>query len=269
MKNKKDFKYKEYEIIAKEEITSDTFLFRIKGKMDFSPGQFVQVKLDHFGEATFAPCSDPENKTSFDLCIRGCGTTTNQIIKLLPGDMLKIRGPYGNSWPIAKLLDREIVIIAGGLGLVPLKPLILSLLQNKTEFKKITLIVGTRSCHDLLFQKDLELWQKKINVRVAAEHVTKGFLPFVEKGIITQPIADIKINAKNTRVLMCGPEVMFSYCNKILLEKNISEKNIFISFERRMECGVGICQHCNIGKYLICKDGPVFPLDKIANELNK
>lgn len=267
MKNDLGFKYNEYEIVSKEELAPSTFLFRFRGRLNFSPGQFVQAAFDRFGEATFAPCSDIENKEFFELCIRGCGATTNQIIKLLPGDKLKIRGPYGNGWPLAKLLGKEIVLIAGGLGLVPLRPLINELIRNKSEFKKISLIVGAKTDHHLLFENDLIAWKKKINqVEAYVEHRDRDF--WGEKGMITEPLKKLRLDKKAV-ALICGPEIMVPYCNDILLSKDVLEKNIFISFERRMECGIGICQHCNIGKYLVCQDGPVFSLDKIKGELNK
>jgi len=267
MRDAKGFKYQEYEIVSKEGLAPSTFLFRFRGRLNFSPGQFVQAALDRFGEATFAPCSDIEEKEFFELCIRGCGATTNQIIKLLPGDKLKIRGPYGNGWPLAKLLGKEIVIIAGGLGLVPLRPLINELIRNKSEFKKISLIVGAKTDHHLLFESDLVVWKKKFNqVEAYVEHRDRDF--WGEKGMITEPLKKLRLNNK-TVALICGPEIMVPYCNDILLSKDVLEKNIFISFERRMECGIGVCQHCNIGKYLVCQDGPIFSLDKIKEELGK
>lgn len=267
MKDTKGFKYKEYEIVSKSEMAPSTFLFRLRGKLKFAPGQFVQISLDHFGEATFAPCSDPENNAFFELCIRGCGGTTNELIKLLPGDSMKIRGPYGNGWPIAKLLGKEIVLIAGGLGLVPLRPLIFELIRNKKEFKKIVLIAGAKSDHHLLFEEDLLSWAKKLNqIEAYVENRQRDF--WGKKGMITEPLKTLKLS-KKTIALLCGPEVMVPYCNDILLKNDVLEKNIYISFERRMECGIGICQHCNIGKYLVCRDGPIFALDTIKKELKK
>ncbi len=265
MKSKSNFSYQEFGIIKKEELAPNTYLFRFNGQIKFNPGQFVQVMLERFGEATFAPCSDPEEKKYFELCIRGAGSTTNQIIKLLPGDSLKVRGPYGNGWPTAKILEKEVLIIAGGLGLVPLRPLIFQMLQNKSLFKSIHLIVGAKSDHHLLFKNEYAAWKKKIDLHACVEHAPRNFCG--ERGLITEPLKKIKINKKMV-VLVCGPEIMVPFCNKILLE-NIPEENIYISFERRMECGIGICQHCNIGKYLVCKDGPVFSWKKIKDELKK
>jgi NAD(P)H-flavin reductase len=245
-----------------------TFLFRFKGKMKFEPGQFVQAALDHFGEVTLAPCSDPQIKDSFELCIRGVGSTTNEMVKLLPGDKLKIRGPYGIGWPLLDLNWHDIVIITGGLGLVPLRPLIFELLKNRINYNKISIFAGFKSSDHILFEKDLLEWKKaKIEVNAVCELATDDF--WGTKGLITAPLAAAKLNAKKTTVLICGPEVMVPYCNEILFEKNITSKQIYISYERRMECGIGVCQHCSCGKLLVCTDGPVFRFDRIEKEILK
>lgn len=266
MKNK-NFQYKDYKILGKKEFTPDTFLFRLEGKLDFSPGQFVQVGLPHIGEVTFAPCSNSEEIKYFELCVRASGATTNGIVKLLPNDSMKIRGPYGNGWPLPKLLGKNILIIAGGLGLIPLRPLIFQLLKYRTEFKTIKFVYGAKSDQHLLFSDDLLSWQKKLTfLDACVEHACQGF--WGQTGMITKPLEKLNIS-KNTIILICGPEVMVPYCNEILLKKGVLEKDIYISFERRMECGIGVCQHCNIGKYKVCEDGPVFRLDIIKSELTK
>ena len=267
MKNN-NFKFVEYKILDKKEFAPDTFLFRLEGKLNFLPGQFVQVGLAHIGEATFAPCSDSEEKKFFELCIRACGATTNELVKLLPGDKMKVRGPYGNSWPLSKLLGKNILIIAGGLGLVPLKPLILELLKYRSEFKTLKFVYGAKSDHHLIFADELLSWRKQMTLLdVCVEHASSSF--WGECGMITKPLEKLEVSAKNTVALLCGPEIMVPYCNEILLKKGMPEKNIYISFERRMECGIGICQHCNIGKYKVCEDGPVFSLEKIKDEIGK
>lgn len=268
MKDNKGFAYKEYEIIAKEELAPETFLFSIKGTMEFNPGQFVQTALDHYGEATFAICSDPEQEKSFDVCIRAAGSTTTKMIELTPGDYLKIRGPYGNGWPISKLIGKNVVLIAGGMGIVPLKPLFFNLLRYRSEFKKISLVAGFRTDHHVIFNEELKGLKNKFDtLKIMVEHASRDF--WGNHGMITDALEAMELDSKKTIVLMCGPEVMVPFCNKILFEKNIPEENIYISFERRMECGIGVCQHCNIGKYLVCENGPVFRFDKIKKELNK
>lgn len=267
---KLDFAYQEYEIIGKKEFTPDTFLFELKGKINFNPGQFVQVSLNHYGEGTYAICSSPENKKTFELCIRGCGNLSNKLIGMIPGDFLKLRGPYGNGWPMGKMLEKELVFIAGGMGLVPLRPLLYQVLKYRSNFKKVFLVSGFRSEHHILFPENVDEWRqsKKFDQFIGvAEHCDGAFWGM--KGMITEGLKKIKFNPKKTVAIICGPDIMVPYCNEILLNNNVREENIFISYERRMECGIGVCQHCNVGKYMVCKDGPVFSLAKIKSELDK
>lgn len=257
-----------YPIIGKTELAPDTFLLRMAGKIQFKPGQFCQVDLPHVGEATFAYCSDPKEKKFFELCIRGCGSTSNAVTRLMPGEKMNIRGPYGNGWPTKELRRHNIILIAGGLGLVPLRPLIFEMLHERKNFGKITLIAGGKTSEHILFESDLITWKKKLDKVIAvAEYVEGDF--WGAKGLITAPIEKLEIEAKKTMSLICGPEVMVPFVNNVLLDKGLAENQIYISYERRMECGIGVCQHCNIGKYLVCKDGPVFRYDLIKPELDK
>lgn len=257
--------YKKFKILRKEQVAQEIFLFRIKGKISFKPGQFVQVSLPHFGEATYAICSNPKEKDFFEICVRGCGNVSNALIKLLPEDDIYLRGPYGNGWPINLLKGKEIILIAGGMGIVPIRPLILQLLDKKT--KNISVFAGFKTHENILFEKDLLDWKKKIYIEVAAEYSSPSF--WGKKGPITNLIAEHHFKASRSIILMCGPEAMCPYCNEALFKKGIKENQVFISFERRMGCGIGICQHCNIGKYLVCQDGPVFRWDIIKNEIDK
>jgi sulfhydrogenase subunit gamma (sulfur reductase) len=260
--------YQKFKIIKKEEVALETFLFTLSGKLNFEPGQFVQVMVPRIGEATFAPCSSPYDKKKFELCIRATGNTTNRLVEYLPGEEMLIRGPYGKGWPEGALIGQNIVIIAGGMGIVPLRPLIEKLIKYQKEYKNIYLLAGFKTPEHLLFGKDFLQWKKKFGyIKIAVEKGASGWDG--EVCMIPDIIKKLKIDAKNTKVLMCGPEVMFGYCQEKLDDKKILRRNIYISFERRMECGIGLCQHCNIGKFLVCKDGPVFRWDVIKSELDK
>lgn len=264
----KKLEYKSFPILKKAEIAPDTFLFTIDGNLSFASGQFVQILVDHIGEATFAPCSDPEQKGQFDLCVRACGNVSNAFVKLLPGDNIKLRGPYGNGWPLMKLIGHNVIVIAGGMGMVPMKPLLFDLQHNRSEFKNIYLVGGFKTPDHVLFPDDLLAFKKGLTEMViCAEHTSGG--SWIEKGMITEAVEKISAPNKKTIALVCGPEIMYPECIRILIEKGIAEENIYLSYERRMECGIGACQHCNIGKYLVCKNGPVFSWEKIKSELGK
>jgi len=268
MKNDRGFEYQEYEISNKEELAPETFLFTMKGKIGFLPGQFVQVLLPRYGNVTLAPCSDPDKKNSFQLCIRAAGAATAKMVELSPGDKLQMRGPYGNGWPISKLIGKDITLITGGIGLVPLRPLICYLVKYRSEYKKINLIAGFKTDHHIVFKDEiLKLKAKFSDLEIAVEHIVDKNFP-ADQGLITEPLEKIKFK-KNAVTLLCGPEIMVNHCIPILVKNGMDEKNIYISYERRMECGIGICQHCNIGKYKVCEDGPVFRWDIIKEEINK
>lgn len=268
MNKKLDLKYREYSIIGREEIVSGINLIRLEGRIDFNPGQFVQVALPHIGEATFAICSDPHEKEYFELCIRACGNTSDALNRLLVEDKVQLRGPYGNGWPIKELWYKDVVLLAGGMGLVPLRPLIYQMIRDRINFDKIYLFAGFKTADHVLFEDELKSWQKKLTkVTVVAELAASKF--WGQKGLITEALQTTKINPKKTIALMCGPEMMVPFCNNVLLGKKMDEDQIYISYERRMECGIGVCQHCSVGKYLVCKDGPVFRLDQIKDEVGK
>lgn len=264
MKKQHDFKYKKFEILAKTSLTKDTVLFKLRGRIDFNPGQFVQVMLPHYGEATFAICSSPENKEYFEICVRACGNTTNRLVELLPGEYIQLRGPYGKGWPVSKLFGKNIILIAGGMGIVPIRPLIYQIIKYRKEFKKIQIISGFKFSDQILFENDFKEWDKKFDLQLYAENLTSPF--WGKHGMISKPLEKIVIS-KNTKALICGPEIMFNFCTEPLRINGLKPEDIYISFERRMECGIGICQHCNIGKFLVCKDGPVFRWDIIKKEL--
>ena len=265
---KSGFKYKQYQIFAKQKLAPDTFLFTLSGKLKFEPGQFVQVSLPYVGEATFAPCSNPSDRENFQLCIRACGNTTNQLVGQLPGDSMLIRGPYGHGWPLGKLIGKNVVLVTGGLGIIPIRPLIFELLKYKKQFKKLTLLSGFKTPEFVIFDEDYSKWLKQLNYcKVAVEKSSRNW--WGETCLPTELLKNISLSAKNTYILICGPEIMFKFCIDVLNQKAIPDNQIYISYERRMECGVGLCQHCNIGKYLVCKDGPVFRWDLIKSELNK
>lgn len=267
-KTKNQFKYKPYKIIGRKEPAPDTVVYTLRGQIKHTPGQFFQVAMPHLGEATFAPCSDPEDKKNFELCIRASGSTTNQMVKLFPGDELLVRGPYGNGWPSIKLVGKNVIVIAGGMGLVPVRPLLFELIRYRKEFKAISFFAGFRSPGHVLFEEDLLKWKKKIPYfKVVVEKSAPGW--WGEAGMVTEAIERMQFDARDTVVIMCGPDIMFKFVNEVLQKKGIKDNQIYLSMERRMECGVGLCQHCNIGKYLVCKDGPVFRWDQIKDEVGK
>ncbi|MHC9542327.1 MAG: FAD/NAD(P)-binding protein [Vulcanimicrobiota bacterium] len=235
--------------------------------LDHLPGQFVQVSLFGVGEAPISISSSPTKRRSFELCVRKVGKLTTALHRLEAGDEVGIRGPFGNGFPIRILEGNDLVIVAGGLGIVPLRSLIKFVMDNRRDFGKVTILLGCRTPEDILFGDEIAEWNKRLDVNFDCT-VDKA-LPDSEwkgnVGLITTLIPGVTLDANRTFAIVCGPPVMYKFVIVKLLEKNIPERQIIVSLERHMKCGMGKCGHCQIHQYYCCQDGPVFTYDKIKN----
>lgn len=256
------------------------FRFDLSKKLDFLPGQIIFLSVPGFGEAPFAPCNPPE--TDFlELCVRKVGKLTQVLHKLKIGNSIGIRGPYGNGWmqkiqnlksfnskritrsEATGLKVQNLLLVVGGLGLVPLR----TLLWGKDKFlsseTKIQIFYGAKTPDDFLFKNDFSRWQKnKIDVWQTIDKECSGWNECL--GVVTA-LFDKHMVFANTTAFLCGPPVMYKFVLEKLKEKNVPDENIYLSLERRMHCGLGVCQHCAIGSFYTCKDGPVFRYDEIKN----
>lgn len=221
----------------------------------FKPGQFVLIGLPGFGEAPFGLCGNMKEKNFFQICVFKIGKLTNQLDKLKAGDRVTVRGPLGNGWP--KLpKNKNILIIAGGRGIIPLRSLIL----DKSRANKLQIFYGSRCRGVLLFSGEIEEWQKNNEVAVILEEC--GFGRNRKAGVITDLFDKHKI-INNATAFVCGPPMMYRLVLKKLKEYNFKDEDIYLSLERRMHCGLGVCEHCACGSYYVCQDGPVFQYSRI------
>jgi NAD(P)H-flavin reductase len=227
------------------------------------PGQFIALSIPGFGEAPFAVCSSPSPCREFQLCVQNKGSVTNKLFMMSVGDEVYFRGPYGNGFPITKLSKRNLLLIAGGLGLVPLRPLIQVVTNHATEFGKVQLFSGSREEKMMLFKNEYSAWQKDIELNFTLDTPHENWTG--STGLITA-LFDKAKNLKGSVAIVCGPPVMYQAVVNKLTKKGVQENDIYLLMERRMHCGVGICQHCVLvnGKY-VCKDGPVFNYAEIKN----
>lgn len=239
--------------------------YRLAGALDFLPGQIIEVSVPGFGEAPVAPCSDPREKTYFEICVRKVGRLTTKIHQLQIGDEINTRGPYGHGWLAdattnRKLQTKNLLIVVGGIGLIPLRPLLLA----KDEYfpdTKIQVFYGAKTPADFIFKNDLETWRKNgVDVQLTIDKEFAGWQGNV--GLVTTLFDKNKI-PDDTTAFLCGPPIMYKFVMEKI--KNLKDENIYMSLERRMQCGDGVCQHCAIGPYYTCVDGPVFRYDKIKN----
>lgn len=237
--------------------TDIEYTFRMSYKGDVKPGQFFEVSIPKYGEAPISVSGIGENFV--DLTIRRVGKVTNEVFENYKGDKLLLRGPYGNGFNIDDYKGKDIIIIAGGTGLSPVRGVVNYFAEHKEERGNMTLICGFKSPKDVLFKEDLKVWDSLINLIVTVDNADgeEGY----KEGLVTKYIPDIKIS-ENTAAIVVGPPAMMRFSVQGLLNIGLNESDIWISQERKMCCGLGKCGHCKIGDVYVCIDGPVFNYTK-------
>jgi len=250
------------EIIEAKMLTDLEKFFRIRlpeGKeLGHTPGQFVQVSLFGVGEAPISVCSSPTQKGYFELTIRKVGMLTEKLHELEAGDKVGIRGPYGRGFDVEGFKGKDILIIGGGIGIVPLRSLINYIIDNRNDYGRLIILYGAKSPSELLYQDELKMWEerKDIEYHVTVDRADENWNGNV--GVITTLIPPLELDLDNTIAAVVGPPVMYKFVVLALKGKRFPEKNIYMSLERRMKCGVGKCGHCQINNLYVCQDGPVF-----------
>lgn len=219
--------------------------------------------LPGVGEAPFSFSLLDGKGREFIHTIRYAGNVVGALAKLRKGQRVHFRGPYGNGWPLEKLEGKNVIIVAGGIGMAPLRPVVYYLLKNKNKLGKVYLLYGARTPADILYKAELAGWANNINVLLSADKVTeKGSLD-VREGLVTTLFDQLDVSLSDTITLTCGPQIMMKFVAAGLILEGQNPKDIYVSLERRMKCGIGHCGHCQIGAKYVCKDGPVFCLPDI------
>ena len=240
-------------LIKKE--TDLEYTFRLKTKLRCKPGQFFMLSLPKIGEAPFSPSGISNNWVEFT--IRKVGLVSNALFQLKLGEIIYLRGPYGNGFLINDYANKNLVIVTGGTGIVPVKPIIDYYYNNSSAVKKINLLFGFKNPSCILFYKDIKKWRKKFQSILTVDEacdVSKG----ERIGLVTKYIKDIELSEiNNTEIIIIGPPIMMKYSVSEFL-KRVPKEKIIVSFERRMSCGVGKCGHCKINDSYVCTDGPVY-----------
>jgi sulfhydrogenase subunit gamma (sulfur reductase) len=263
------YRLKKAKILQKKKLTANEKFFEIAlrdgSSLDHEPGQFLMVSLLGIGEVPISICSSPAKRDSFDLCVRAVGKVTRSLHKLKAGDEIGIRGPYGEGFPIRILEGNDLLIIAGGLGIAPLRSLITYVLDNRRDFGKVHILFGCKEPKEMLFSDELEDWNKRTDLHYACtvDRADPDWAGNV--GVITTLIPGVDIEPVRTFAAVVGPPIMYNFVIKELLAKGIPERQILLSFERNMKCGNGKCGHCQIQNLYVCQDGPVFNYERIKN----
>lgn len=257
------------QIIAAKQMTATEKWFDIKledGDLDHEPGQFVQVELYGIGEAPISVCSSPTKRGSFELTVRSAGRLTKHMQGMGKGDWLGIRGPFGKPFPVKLMTGNDLLFVAGGLGIAPLRSLINYVIDNRREFGKVDILLGCKTPTDMLFGDEIKCWQKRLDVNFSCtvDRTAPDWKGNV--GLITSLIPGVTINPEKTFSVVVGPPIMYKFVIAELLKKNLPERQIILSLERHMKCGMGKCGHCQIDhpkNYYCCKDGPTFTYEEV------
>jgi NAD(P)H-flavin reductase len=230
----------------------------------FKPGQFNMIYLPGVGESAISLSANPASRDRWSHTIRVAGNVTQALARLGTGATLGLRGPYGSYWPIDRCADHDIVLVAGGIGLAPLRPAIYQIIDHRAEYGRVTLLYGARTPEGLLYSREYDDWRAHgIDVQTTVDRATAGWNGYV--GVAILLLARLPLpRPDQTTVLVCGPEVMMHLTGRSALARGIAAGHLWLSSERNMQCAVGLCGHCQLGPTFVCKDGPVFGYDHIA-----
>lgn len=247
----------ETEDVKTYSILSDGSLYNPK------PGQFNMVGHAGVGEAPIS-FSSIFSGSKFGHTIRAAGRVTKFIEKLKKGDEIFVRGPYGSCWPLDESIGGDVVLVAGGVGLAPIRPVIHEILDKRDSFGRVTLIYGARNPADILFNDEIRIWRKYVEVLLTVDEVPADVVWDYNVGLVTELLDDMALARERTFAFVCGPEIMMRFIARGLFLKGFFPSKVYVSLERRMKCGIGQCGHCQHGTKFVCKDGPIFPYKDVS-----
>ncbi len=263
-----------FEVRRKGRETHDTFTLELAAldgdpEFGFIPGQFNMLYAFGVGEAAISISGDPARKGSLIHTIRAVGNVTRKLERLKKGDLIGVRGPYGTPWPVEEAEGNDVVLVAGGIGLAPLRPVLYRLLAERDRYGRIILLYGTRTPSDILYRKELEVWRARfdLDVLVTVDSAMEDWRGNV--GVVTTLIERARLDPFSSVAMICGPEIMMKFTLIELRKFGLEDEYLYISMERNMKCAIGFCGHCQYGPSFVCKDGPVYRWDAIKHLFGK
>lgn len=247
-------------VAAHEQDTADTWTLLLEPTTSalptVAPGQFMMVYAFGIGEVPISVSGPAHRPGPVILTVRDVGAVSHAICASAPGSILGLRGPFGTSWPIDAAVGGDIVVVAGGIGLAPLRSVVLRAIEHRREYGEVHVLYGARTPQDLLYPAQLEQWRNGIGVEVTVDAADVDWTGRV--GVVPKLVTGAHFDPDETTAFVCGPEIMMHFTIEALLERGVAPERIMISMERDMHCGVGLCGHCQLGPTLICRDGPVY-----------
>ena len=258
--------------VARE--TPDTFTLRLEPESAvngslFQPGQFSMLWVFGVGELPISISGDPALHDRLVYTVRSVGQATHSLVNRAVGDGVGVRGPFGTGWPVDTARGRDVIVVAGGIGLAPLRPVIYHVLQNRKDYGRLVILYGGRSPRDLLYRKELAAWARNRETQVLVTVDYGGLNWRGHVGVVTTLFKYSRLQPARSVAMVCGPEIMMRFVTRELEMQGLNRDDIYLSMERNMKCAVGFCGHCQYGPHFICKDGPVFRYEQIRKLMEK
>jgi NAD(P)H-flavin reductase len=248
--------------------TRDTYTLELEPvdgpPLEYAAGQFTMLDAFGVGEAPISISGDPTRPGPLEHTIRDVGVVTHALIEAPTGSLLGVRGPYGTSWDVSDAAGGDVVLVAGGIGLAPLRGAILELIAHRERYGRVVLLYGVRTPEDILFGDDLRTWAKDFDIVVEVTVDNSQYAWRGRVGLVTQLVPRAGFDPRPAMALVCGPEVMMGFVASALVDRGVRRERIRLSMERNMKCGVGLCGHCQLRELFVCVDGPVLSYDRLA-----
>ena len=260
------------EELSKE--TPDTFTLKLapeegSNSSGFRPGQFSMLWVFGVGELPISISGDPGTPGQLVYTVRSVGQATNALVTRSVGEDVGVRGPFGTGWPLEAARGRDVIVVAGGIGLAPLRPVIYEVLSHRADYGRLVVLYGARSPRDLLYRKQLAAWARHRDTQVLVTADYGGLSWRGHVGVVTSLFKYARLKPSRSVAMVCGPEIMMRFVTRELVSLGLTPEDIYLSMERNMKCAVGFCGHCQYGPHFICKDGPVFSYPRIRSLLEK
>jgi NAD(P)H-flavin reductase len=240
-----------------------TWVLEPPAPFPFRPGQFNMLYAHGVGEVPISISGDPTRPERLVHTIREVGAVTRAMGRLVEGDVAFVRGPYGTAWPLDEARGRDVLFVAGGLGLAPLRPAIAAVLADRSSYGRVQIVYGARTPDDLLYRDEVAAWRGRFDVELDVTVDRAGRDWYGPVGVVTRLVAEAELAAGATVALVCGPEIMMRFVLRELESRGVPPEQVWVSLERSMKCGVGLCGHCQLGGHFVCKDGPVYRADHV------
>jgi NAD(P)H-flavin reductase len=250
--------------------SADVFTLELEPPADyggFAAGQFNMLYVPGAGESAISISGDPDLPGNLVHTIRAVGNVTRQLQQRQAGDEIGLRGPFGRGWPVREAEGKDLLILAGGIGLAPLRPVLYSVMARPQRFRSVSLVVGARSPADLLYTEQLLRWKAEGKLRLLVTVDTADAEWRGDVGVITNLMPRLEFDPERALAMICGPEIMIRFCVSKLRERGLPASDIHVSLERNMKCAVGFCGHCQLGPKFVCRNGPVFAYEEVEKYL--